>query len=294
MSQSNASLHYQLGLDNAVMWFRRSGSSKAKLMDPGVEPPLAAEFPYVKWIIRRYRSDNEAREDMMKGERGAWLAWKNFYGPWVAERPWLAEPRYILEHDNEPTNFGMLVTKKARKATAAYSKALMRIFWEEAGVRSGLFCFGVGHPEMHHVEELIVPALAEAPKYESVWCLHEYGYPTVQDGYINDFEPYHIFRYRCVVNELRRLGATDIPDLHITEWGIDGLLVGKKEGWQAVNNDAHWMVDTQVAWYDLMSRSDSYMKGFYAFTATPDHSNWSSYGWEEPHIEVLADYVRTH
>ena len=291
MSNSKAALHFQLGLPSwKEHFFRRSGSNKAKLMDPGEGRPMP-DFPYINWIIRHWRSDDDAKADIMMGKLGARNSWKNFFGPWIRKRPWLADPHFIMEHDNEPSNFGILKTKKGRKALADYSLELMRILWEEHGVRSGLYCLGVGHPEVYHVEELLVPALAKARDYESVWCLHEYGYPTVQDGYINDFEPYHILRYRPIVAELRRLGATDIPDLHITEWGIDRLLVGEVGGWRIVNDNPYWMVPEQVAWYDHMTRDDEYVKGFYLFTSTAEET-WKTYEWLESDAEVLADYIR--
>ncbi len=281
---SKATLHVQLGFPS---WIRRfleeSGVVWLKKMDPG-DGELFPEYPNLRWLIRFHEDEGTAKAEVLAGKAGA-LQRLNRLRPELKKRPWLSQPRFYLEEMNERSNAGVLFSAEGRKAAAEHSLEYMRLLAEEFGIRVVIGCDGVGHPEPKHAVQLYGPALSEAHRYGAHWALHEYGWPTVQDD-----ASWHCLRYRRTVAALREAGIP-IPPLHISEWGIDRLLVGNPGGWKSSNNDPTWFVGSQVAWYDQETQADDYVQAFYLFTAAPA-PEWMSYGVEEADADVLARYIR--
>lgn len=257
-----------------------------KLMDPGHSEPLAGR-PDVNFVIRFYEDETTARDEVMQGAQGAVLRLARLR-PILETRPWLGKSRFMLEHMNEPTNALILTTRRGREALDAFTAEYTRLLWTELNIRSVGYCLGVGHPEPEHVGQLFTKGFPALIRYGGAWSYHAYGWPDVRNA-----SQWYALRYRMVIERYLALGNAEVPSLHLTEWGLDRLIVGTVGGWQQVNNDPHWYVDSQVAWMDAEVAKDPYVKAFYHFTATAEQT-WQSYELREGDSEVLADYIRTH
>lgn len=287
--KSKLTLHCQIGLPPWVKEFiRNSGVRWMKMMDPGDEPPLAGDFPDLRWVIRFYDPDpNVAKAEVLQGVNGAHARFRRIY-PQLVKRPWLAEERYLLESMNEPSNEGILRTDQGRIALNAHEAEFSRICREELGIRVCGYCLGVGHPEPEHVGQLFRNGLPALKRNGGAWALHEYGYPTVLSG-----NGWHTLRYRRTVAALAAVGLPPqaLPKLHLTEVGIDRLLEGVVGGWLDVNNDPiNYLL--QLASYDAQLKMDSIVEAAYIYTATPENT-WRSYAVTEPLAERLAHYIAT-
>jgi len=281
---SKLTLHFQIGLAAwAESFVDRSGVTWLKMMDPGDAVPLPSR-PNVKWIIRFWEEESVAKAEVLMGKDGA-RARLNRIAPELQKRPWLKENRFYLEHMNEPSNAGLLATPDSRRLLAEFTAEFTKILWQDYGIRSCAYCLGVGHPEPEHAYNLLAPGLEALSQYQGIWALHEYGWPDMQNG-----AGYYCLRYRQTVDALRAGGMTQIPPLVITECGLDKLLTGEVGGWQLINNDPNWYVNSQLAWYDSEIKKDAYVAAAFIFTATPELT-WQSYGIREGDAEVLAKYI---
>jgi len=251
------------------------------------------ELPNMRWVIRFNESEVTATAEVMHGAQGA-LERLHRIGPELRKRPWLADEHFYLEHMNEPTNAGLLRTDKSRKLLDIYTAEFTRLLWEEFGIRSCGYCLGVGHPEPEHVGQLFTAGLAALKRYNGIWALHEYGWPTVLTldaaGHVTN---HHTLRWQRTLAALQLIGwkLKDLPKLHITEAGIDKLLLGVIGGWQTVNNDPRWYIP-QLADYDRICRTSPVIEAIYLFTATAEQT-WRSYEIREGDADLLAHYVRT-
>lgn len=288
---SKLTLHFQLGLPGwALRFLRESGVRWAKLMDPGDAPPFAAELPDLNWVIRFNEPENVAKAEVLNKQAGAHERLKRLE-PELKKRPWLAEPRFLLEHMNEPSNAGLCATPHARNCLGLFTGEYTRILYDEYGIRSCAFNFGVGHPEPGHVGPYFTPSMKSIASREGAWAMHEYGYPTVlsyTDGKVDDW---YTLRHRRILDALSSIGYTDPAPLHLTEAGIDRLLVGVVGGWKEVDNDPVKYV-AQLAAYDGELQKREAVTAAYIFTASPEQT-WWSYGIDEADAEVLARYIAT-
>jgi len=284
--------HFQLGLSGGwlVDFYDKSGCQWGKLMDPGHATPFP-ERPAINWIIRFNEDEATARDEVLKGETGAWDRIERVKSE-LLKRPWLKKPTYYLEHMNEPTNAGILSTKAGRLALDEFTAVYTEILWMEYGIRSVGYCLGVGHPEREHVAQLFTRGFPALYRCEGMWSTHDYGWPEMQDAWPVDKEGwpsdsgYHCLRYRMVVGEARKLNLP-IPPLAITECGIDKLLIGEVGGWQKVNNSGEWYVDSQLAWFDGELQKDPYVVVATPFTCSAEKT-WKSYEMREGDMEILA------
>lgn len=279
-------MQFQLGLAHwALSFLDRAGGRVRwlKLMDPGHAEPLP-DRPDVSFVIRFYEDEATARDEVMRGAVGARQRLARLR-PLLEPRSWLNKSRFLLEHMNEPTNALILKTRQGREALDRFTAEYAKLLWYELGIRSVGYCLGVGHPEPHHVEQLFTKGFPALIRYGGAWSYHSYGWPDIRGA-----SQWYSLRYRKAVDAYRALGNTEVPPLHITEWGLDKLLVGEVGGWQLVNNDPRWLVDSQVAWMDEEVAKDDYVVAFYHFTATAEQT-WRSYELREGDAEVLADYI---
>lgn len=287
-------LHYQIGLPPEFKQFvRTSGVSIVKAMDPGDQEPFVDEFPDLRWIFRFYENENIATQEVLKKKQGAYERLHRV-GPELRKRLWMAKPRFYLEYMNEPSNAGLLMTEHNRQALDIFTAEYTRLLHEEFGIQGCGYCLGVGHPEPGHVGGLFKAGLAALKKYNGIWALHEYGYPTVltydPDGTL---QTHHTLRHRRTIDALKSIGwkEKELPKLHITEAGIDRLLTGVVGGWKQINNDPSNYV-AQLRDYDHECRKCQVVEAVYVYTATPQQT-WWSYGINEADSEVLAHYIAT-
>lgn len=287
-------LHFQIGLPPwAKKFIADSGVSWVKLMDPGDAEPYATEFQNLSWIIRFWEDEATAKTEVLKRKQGAYERLLRI-GPQLRARPWLSQPRFYLEHMNEPSNAGLLKSSHGRISLDTFTAEFTRILFEQYGIRSCGYCLGVGHPEPQHVGELFKCGLPALKKHEGIWALHEYNYPTVltydAEGKLTT---HYTLRHRRIIQALHAIGmpGKDLPKLHITEAGIDRLLTGVVGGWKQLNNDPRVYVD-QLSHYDQEAQQTPLVQAIYVYTATPEQT-WWSYGIEEADAEVLAHYIKT-
>jgi hypothetical protein len=288
--------HFQIGLPPwAERFFNDSGCRWAKLMDPGDSPPLP-HLTQVSWVIRKYEDGPTCRAEVMGGAAGAESQIRRIT-PWLKARPWLSQPRYMLEHHNEPTNEGTLRTAQGRRATSAYGVRFTQLLKNEFGIRSVGGNLGVGHPEPNHAVEVCADPMKAARAYEGAYSFHEYNWPDV--GVALETDPtdgkvwgWHMLRFRRTLKALRAAGVSDFPPLHLTEIGLDHLLYGIREGWQAIDNNPEWYVYDQLARYDSWLQENPLVKEAYIFTATPQ-ADWFTYGIDEAAADVLARYIHS-
>ena len=267
-----------------------------KMMDPGHEKPLASKFPSLNWVIRRYEDESRAAWEVLQGARGGKLR-ADRLDAWLRERPWLADDNVWLEHMNEPTNAGILVTPQGRRAMDSFTAEYTRILFEQYGIRSMGFCYGVGHPEPHQAAESMKAGLQALKRYGGKWALHEYGWPYVMNGTEaredGKLTGWHTMRFSRTLDALAAvgLGLSQLPGLHITEAGKDRLLTGVRGGWQDVDNNFKNYA-AELGLYESAARAYGIVEGIYIYTATPN-KDWWSYGIQEPDAEILAHYIAT-
>lgn len=294
MNKSLLTLHFQLALPP---WFDKfvtsSGVSWVKAMDPGDQEPFAAEHPDLNWVIRFNEPENIATQEVLHRKQGAYERLIRL-GPELRKRPWLSKPRFYLEHMNEPSNAYLLTSADKRMALDVFTAEFTRLLWEQYGIRSCGYCLGVGHPEPEHVMDIFKAGLPALKQYHGIWALHEYNYPTVLTyGPDGDLETHLTLRHRRTLKALADRGypTKDLPDLHITEAGIDRLLTGIRGGWREIDNNPSKYVD-QLSQYDRECQKQPLVKAIYIFTATAQQL-WWTYEMQEADAEVLAGYTAT-
>lgn len=291
MRDIRLTLHNQIGLPHWLPEFiRRSGVKFMKVMDPGDQEPYGVEFPDLSWIVRFHEDERTAMGEVMQGTTGAWARLSRLR-PELRKRPWLAKSKYALEHMNEPSNAGILFSRGGRIALDYFTAEYTRLLAEEFGIRSCAYNFGVGHPEPHHVPQIFSNGIPTLLKYGGVWSMHEYNYPTVVTWNENGNADTHLtFRHYRIIKELEKMWPAGAqPRIHITEAGIDKLLVGEVGGWKMVNNNMKNYA-LQLGIYE--ANCHGLVEAIYIFTATPEDT-WRTYEINEADAMVLAEYIRT-
>lgn len=293
MTDHVLTLHWQLGFEPwALRFLQESGVRWAKKMDPGDQELFAEELPDLNWVIRFNEDEATATREVLLKKQGAYQRLLRLNGE-LRKRPWLSKPRFYLEHMNEPSNAMLLSSRDKRIALDTFTAEYTRMLWEEFGIRSCGYNLGVGHPEPEHVGEVFKMGLQALHKYNGIWSLHEYGWPTVlsydKEG---DLTGWWTLRHRYTLHEMHKLGWADhIPPLHITEAGIDRLLTGIRGGWRDTTNDPVNYV-AQLAHYEAEAMKAAELEAIYIYTASAE-GKWWSYRIEEADADVLSRFLRT-
>jgi len=261
-------------------FYRKSGSKWAKTMSIGDEPPIPS-LPDISWIFRFYEDEAVAKDEVLQGQKGAILR-LNRCAPEFKRRPWLSESRYYVEHMNEPTNAGILAAQWSRIALDEHTAEYTRILFEEFGIRSVGYNLGVGHPELAHVTQLFGKGFPALIRYEGLWSMHAYGWPSMATS-----EEWYALRYRKVVDTCKEKNIP-VPRLALTECGIDRLIISENGGWQVVNNSGHWYVHQELMPFHNKISQDSYVVCADIFTSTPEET-WVKYELREGDAEILAE-----
>jgi len=298
MTDSLLTLHIQLGMPHWIKAFiALSGVRWMKCMDPGDQEPFAYDFPSLNWIVRFFEDEGTAKREVLMGKAGAKPRLDRVRGE-LQKRPWLSKPRFYVEHMNEPSNALILKDRAGRQALDYFTAEYTRLLYEEFGIRSCGYCFGVGHPEPEHVPELFGQGIAALLKYKGIWSMHEYNWPTVLTTKLDPaigavrLETHLTLRHRRIIRALAPAWPEyELPRLHITEAGIDRLLVGPRGGWRVVDKDPKQYV-RQLLGYQWECQKSPSVEAIYLYTASPGWE-WDTYGIYEADAEVYAYAIRT-
>ena len=227
--------------------------------------------------------------------------------------PIATEPRRMAAIDcweayNEP-----VPANEAQMASLAQFEAERVRLLAQAGIRSCIGNFSMGHPDLA-LWPAFFPALQAAKENGGYLALHEYSRPYMwsdtnvppahNPAAAAEHEGWLTLRYRKVYREYLQPAGLDIP-LVITETGIDGPPpdTNHGSGWQGftdlwrsqgmVRNTDFGFYMEQLAWYDAELQKDDYVIGAAIFTLAGT-AGWESYEIGGPWLEIFKQYLSVH
>jgi len=178
-------------------------------------------------------------------------------------------------------------TTEQRRALAAFCvrlNALMRDYrWRYL---AGTFASGTTpvEPERDHELRELLPIF----RLERV-ALHQYGAPNLYH------EPlWNVLRHRQLATALRRVGLTTLPQMYLTEVGIDGGTLKEGQpgyragagGWKDFCRDFSEYL-TQLLWLERELQRDAYIITALVFLAGAWGQQWQSFELCRSEVEEL-------
>lgn len=238
-----------------------------KIMDPdaGKARPFGES---VRYIGRLHFGEGEPDKALIEQGAGGADAWWEMARDRIAAAPWVD----AWEGPNEPD----VTTRQGCENLADFERRRLEILHAHnlAGVS---LCLATGNPPNMNHWIILGQALAEADYV----ALHEYGMRTMAlDGW-------HLLRYRKA-REVLALAGMAMPELMITETGIDYSGNKTEDGWRAQGLSAEAFVHQHLAPYDRAARQDG-VRVLTPFTWTT--SDWVSFLMDRRASEVMRDYV---
>jgi hypothetical protein len=204
-----------------------------------IDPPSYNPFPNSKIIGRHYISDDESNRMVMAGKVGA----REWFGACLDsynKSPYV----YAWEGPNEPSIDSEYKCKMLCEFTNEWVSLVHSIQKKTIAL-----CLSVGWPDVNKAKYL-----KDAMSITDYWAVHEYGAPTMQADM-----GWYCLRYKRTISELKMVGAR-IPQLFITECGIDGGVINKpKRGWKSFCGEDQYI--EQLKWYDKELQKDPAVLG---------------------------------
>jgi len=202
------------------------------------------------------------------GAAGAdlWMQrWESYY----AARPWA----YAFEGPNEPSIWEFSVLAGF---PAFHQRFIQRM--HDKGRKVVVGNINVGWPNYDQIDEI-----GAGIQGADFLGLHEYGH---REGmWYEPDQTWLCLRYRRTAQWLGELGYS-VPDILITECGIDEVVNGTHVAWKTVPLTADQYVE-QLVWYEQELRKDDFVKGAFIFTGTPN-GDWMQFEVTEELAMKLA------
>ncbi len=187
---------------------------------------------------------------------------------------------------NEP----VIGSREAMQRYATFEVERIKLLAQH-GFRAAVGSFAVGNPGDMSFWRDFLPALEAAKAHNGVLSLHQYGWPTMQDG-----ADWLSLRHRKVYQGEPSHGWEGLPQhlrlpLIITETGLDGGIQtpGWKQGWNG-HTEGH-MYRQQLQWYDEELRKNKYVLGAAIFCSGNLSPDWVSFDIWQDVMKAIGEHA---